>query len=109
MALSFHVSIYSSSYDYSGSTLTYPIVLSLNKNIHQADVPLVHHFFVGSGSVVLPGIKFEMGLVAGALSHVTKNCILFLTCAGKAARYVKDIKRDLFELKKRLICKTAQI
>lgn len=96
--LSSRVSVYSSSDDYSGASMTNPTVPDEFKNVHHAPVHLDRHVIVGSGSVILPGITLEEGVAVGALSLVTKNCTAFGIYAGNPARRVKERKRDLLEL-----------
>lgn len=105
--LSSRVSIYSSSDDYSGTALTNPTVPDVYKNVHHASVSLGRHVIVGSGSVILPGIKLEEGVAIGALSLVTMNCLAFGVYAGNPAKRIKERKRDLLELERRLIADTT--
>ncbi|MDN5752635.1 MAG: acyltransferase [Nitrosospira sp.] len=98
--LSSRVSIYSSNDDYSGATLTNPMVSSQYSDVTHADVFLGKHVLVGSGSVILPGVILEEGAVVGALSLVKKNCKAFGIYAGCPAKFIKERKRDLLELEK---------
>lgn len=101
--LSSRVSIYSSSDDYSGATLTNPTVPDKYKNVQHAPVYLGRHVIVGSGSVILPGIRLEEGVAVGALSLVTKNCLPFGIYAGNPAKRIKERKQDLLALEQRLM------
>lgn len=96
--LSSRVAIYSSSDDYSGVTMTNPTVPSEYTGVTHADVFLGKHVIVGSGSVILPGVRLEEGAAVGALSLVNRNCEPFWIYAGNPARKVKERKRDLLEL-----------
>lgn len=101
--LSSRVSIYSSSDDYSGATLTNPTVPSEFTGVAHADVMLDKHVIVGSGSVILPGVTLEEGVAIGALSLVQKGCKAFGIYAGNPARRIKERKRDLLELEQRFM------
>ena len=101
--LSSRVAIYSSSDDYSGAVLTNPTVPSEFTGVTHADVFLGKHVIVGSGSVILPGVTLEEGVAVGALSLVHKHCEAFGIYAGNPARRIKERKRDLLELERRLI------
>lgn len=101
--LSSRVSIYSSSDDYSGATMTNPTVPSEFTGVTHADVFLGKHVIVGSGSVILPGVTLEEGVAVGALSLVTKRCAAFGIYAGNPARRIKERRRDFLELEKRLL------
>jgi galactoside O-acetyltransferase len=100
--LSSRVSIYSSSDDYSGETLTNPTVPDEFKNVRHAPVYLRRHVIVGSGSVILPGVTLEEGVAVGALSMVNKDCAAFGIYAGNPVRRVKERKRNLLDLEKML-------
>ncbi|RTE65233.1 acyltransferase [Amphritea opalescens] len=93
--LSSRVSVYSSNDDYSGATLTNPMVPSEFKNVQSADVELKKHVIVGSGSVILPGVTLHEGVAIGALSLVSKNCEEFKIYSGVPARAIKNRKKDL--------------
>jgi acetyltransferase-like isoleucine patch superfamily enzyme len=101
--LSSRVSVYSSSDDYSGASLTNPTVPSEYTGVTHADVYLGKHVIVGSGSVILPGVTLEDGVAVGALSLVNRNCEAFVIYAGNPARRVKERKRDLLELEQRFM------
>lgn len=101
--LSSRVSIYSSSDDYSGATMTNPTVPSEFTGVNHADVYLGKHVIVGSGSVILPGVRLEDGVAIGALSLVNRNCEAFGIYAGNPARRVKSRKRDLLELEQQFM------
>ena len=71
------MSIYSSSDDYSGAAVTNLMAPEAYTNVQRADVYLGRHVIVGSGSVVLPGIKIAEGAATGSLSLVRENCHTF--------------------------------
>ncbi|MBV2127807.1 acyltransferase [Arsukibacterium indicum] len=96
--LSSRVSVYSSSDDYSGETMTNPCVPDEYKNVLHAAVTFEKHVIVGCGSVVLPGVTLHEGVAVGALSLVTKTCQPFGIYAGTPARFVKARSRDLLNL-----------
>jgi len=101
--LSSRVSIYSSSDDYSGETMTNPTVPDKYKNVHHAPVYIGKHVIVGSGSVILPGIRLEDGVAVGALSLVTKSCEAFGVYAGNPAKRIKERKRDLLAVEQKFL------
>lgn len=101
--ISSRVSIYSSSDDYSGATMTNPTLTSEFTSVTHADVTLLKHVIVGAGSVILPGVVLEEGVAVGALSLVNKQCFEFGIYAGNPARRVKERKRDLLALEQRFL------
>jgi acetyltransferase-like isoleucine patch superfamily enzyme len=98
--LSSRVAIYGSSDDYSGATMTNPMVPAEYTGCHHADVHLGKHAIIGCGSVLLPGVTLAEGVAVGALSLVREDCKAFQIYAGAPARRVGDRKRDLLALEK---------
>lgn len=96
--LSSRVSIYSSSDDYTGATMTNPTVPSKYTGVTHAAVNIGRHVIVGSGSVILPGVVLEEGVAVGALSLVSKNCSSFGIYVGNPARRIAERKHDLLDL-----------
>lgn len=96
--LSSRVSVYSSSDDYSGRTMTNPTVPDEYKDVQHAAVRLGRHVIVGCGSVILPGLSLEDGVAIGALALVREDCLAFGVYAGQPARRVRERERALLEL-----------
>lgn len=101
--ISSKVAIYSSNDDYSGASMTSPMVPEEFTNVSHADVIIGRHVIIGSGSVVLPGVTLENGVGIGALSLVSKSCKEFGIYSGTPARKIKERKRDLLTLEQELI------
>jgi dTDP-4-amino-4,6-dideoxy-D-glucose acyltransferase len=99
--LSSRVSIYSSSDDYSGATLTNPMVPSGLRDVSEAPVTLGRHAVVGTGSVVLPGVTVGDGAAVGALSLVRRNVLDFSVVAGDG-RVLGHRSRGLLELEQQV-------
>lgn len=100
--LSSRVTIYSSSDDYSGATMTNPMVPDEFTGVTHAPVTLESHVIVGSGSVILPGATLEQGVAVGALSVVRNHCVAFGIYFGNPARRIAERKRDLLVLEARV-------
>ena len=101
--LSSRVSIYSSSDDYSGLTMTNPCVPDKYKNVTHASVTLEKHVIVGCGSVILPGITLHEGVAIGAMTLVNKDCSPYGIYAGTPAKYISLRKNKLLDLEKEFI------
>jgi acetyltransferase-like isoleucine patch superfamily enzyme len=101
--ISSRVSIYSSSDDYTGATMTNPMVPEEFTGVTHADVTLGRHVIVGSGSVVLPGVTLMDGAAVGALSLVRDDCQAYGVYAGTPANYVRERKREMLDAEKRLL------
>lgn len=98
--ISSRVSIYSSNDDYSGASMTNPMVPDEYTKVSHANVTIGRHVIVGSGSVLLPGVILEEGVAVGALSLVTENCKEFGIYSGVPAKRIKERKRNLLEVEK---------
>lgn len=105
--LSSRVSVYSSSDDYSGQHLTNPTVPEQFTGVQHAPVMIGRHVIIGSGSVVLPGVKLSNGAAVGALSLVRHSIPEFQIWAGTPANKVGERKRDLLELERTLLATQA--
>lgn len=99
--ISSRVSIYSSSDDYSGEFMTNPMVPAYLTNVHHQGVTLEKHCIVGSGSVILPGAKLDVGVAIGALSLIKGFCNQFTIYAGVPAKIVGLRKMNILELEKK--------
>jgi acetyltransferase-like isoleucine patch superfamily enzyme len=101
--LSSRVSIYSSSDDYTGATLTNPTVPSEFTRVEHAPVRVGRHVIVGAGSVVLPGVTLHEGSAVGGLSLVSRDCEAFTVYSGVPARRVGPRSRELLEVERRFL------
>lgn len=100
--ISSRVSIYSSNDDYSGNYMTNPMIPKEFKNVTELDVYIGKHVIIGSGSVILPGIKIEKGVAIGALSLVNISCDEFSIYAGAPVKKIKERSRKLLDLEQKL-------
>lgn len=105
--ISSRVSIYSSSDDYSGATMTNPMVAEQFKKVEHAPVMIGRHVIVGCGAVVLPGVTLHEGAAVGALSLVNRDCQAFGIYAGTPAVWRKERSRDLLALEQAFLRQSA--
>lgn len=98
--LSSRVSIYSSSDDYSGRTMTNPMVPDHLKAVDSRPVSIGRHVIIGCGAVILPGVTLHDGVAVGALSVVKDDCDSFGIYGGVPARRVGNRDRNLLVLEK---------
>lgn len=101
--ISSRVSIYSSNDDYSGMSMTNPMIPAGFTNVCNADVIVGRHVIVGAGSVILPDVELETGVAVGALSLVNRNCREFGIYSGVPARRIKERSRNLLSLERQLL------
>lgn len=101
--ISSRVAIYSSSDDYSGISMSNPMVSPEFKNVDVRPVHIGRHAIIGCGSVVLPGVEIGVGAAIGALSLVRENCESFRVYAGIPARDRGARARELLELERKIL------
>ena len=96
--LSSRVSVYSISDDYSGLTMTNPMVPDQYKNLQSASVYIGRHVIIASTSVVLPGVHLADGSAFGAFSLIDHNSDPFSINVGIPFQKIKERSRYLLEL-----------
>lgn len=101
--LSHGVKIYSASDDYSGLSMTNPMVPEEYKNTIKGMVTLGKHVIVGAGSVILPGSELGIGCSVGALSLVKGRLESWGVYFGSPARRIKSRPSEITELEDKLI------
>lgn len=103
--LSSRVSIYSSSDDYSGNTMTNPTIPDEFKKVAHGPVILGKHVIVGVGSAILPNVEIADGSGVAALSLVKQNVPKGVIVGGTPARKIAVRQSTIFELEKEFIKK----
>lgn len=101
--LSQGVKIYSRSDDYSGNSLTNPMIPDTYKTIKRGQVTLKKHVIIGAGAIILPGVTIEEGSSIGALSLVVKNVDCWGIYAGCPVKKIKDRNKKLRHLEDQFI------
>lgn len=89
--------------DYSGQKLTNPLLPSEYVGGAQGTVTLKKHVIIGANSVILPDLTIGEGTSVGAMSLVKKDLDPWGIYAGIPVRRLKDRKKDLLEIEKRLL------
>lgn len=101
--LSSRVSVYSVSDDYSGATMTNPMVPEMYKNVEDRPVRIGRHVIVGATSVVLPGVILQEGSAFGSFSFITQDSEEWSINVGIPAKKIKDRKRNILELEQKMM------
>lgn len=101
--LSSKTAVYSSNDDYTGESLTNPMVPEKYTKVEHSDVFFGRHALVGAGSIVLPGVTVGEGVSVGALSLVNKDLEPFGIYIGTPARRIGERKKKLLELERLLL------
>lgn len=101
--ISSRVCIYAISDDYSGETMTNPMVDDRFKNVIEQQVIINKHAIVGSSSTILPGACISEGTAVGAMSLIKELTQPWSIYAGIPAKLIKERKRDILNLEKEFL------
>lgn len=93
--ISSRVCIYSISDDYSGQTLTNPMIPDVYKNVISAKVIVGKHVIIGTTSVVLPGVHLGEGCAFGSFSFINHSTDPWGIYAGIPCKKIKDRDKKL--------------
>ena len=101
--ISTRVSIFSSSDDFSGNSLTNPMIDKRYKLLINEPVTIEKHVIIGTNSTILPGAILEEGCAIGAYSLVKESCSPFSIYAGVPARKIGLRSKKLLILEKQFL------
>lgn len=96
--ISSRVSIYAVSDDYSGFSMTNPMIPDSYKRLEQATVRIEKHVIIGSTSVVLPGVTLGIGSAFGSFSLIKNNSEAWSINGGIPAKKIKNREQKILEL-----------
>ncbi|MDS0526527.1 acyltransferase [Clostridium sp. SHJSY1] len=96
--LSSRISIYSISDDYSGETMTNPMIPDRFKNIQSEKVIIEKSVIVGSGCVILPGVVLKEGSAFGAMSLINRSSDSWSINVGIPFKKVRNRSKKLLSL-----------
>ena len=100
--LSSRVSVYSVSDDYSGETMTNPMVPDEYKNVLSKAVHIVKHTIIGSTSVVLPGVNIAEGSSFGSFSFINRDSEPWSINVGIPFKKIKSRSKELLKFEEKL-------
>lgn len=98
--ISSKTTIYSLSDDYSGETMTNPMIPDKYKNVVSKRVVIERHVIIGASCVVLPGVVLKEGSSFGAMSLINKSSEPWSINAGIPFKKIKNRSKELLELEK---------
>lgn len=98
--ISSRVSVYSVSDDYSGESMTNPMIPDKYKKVKSETVMIKKHVIIGSTSVIMPGVVLEEGCSFGAFSFITESTQPWGIYMGIPCKRKKERKKNLLELEK---------
>ena len=101
--ISSRVTIYAQSDDFSGESMTNPMIPEKFKRIMNRKVYIGKHVIIGSGSVILPGVILNEGSSFGALSLINKDADEWSIYCGIPCKKIKDRKKNILLLEKEFL------
>lgn len=101
--ISSKIAIYSVSDDYSGETMTNPMIPVKFKKVKSEEVVIERHVIIGSGCVILPGVVLKEGSSFGAMTLINRNSDLWSINAGIPFKKIRERSKDLLLLEKEFI------
>lgn len=93
--ISSRVCIYAVEDDYSGSSMTNPMVPEKYKNIKRDSVHICRHVIIGSGCTILPGTTLAEGCAIGCMSLIKHDTEAWMIYAGIPAHKIKSRSKEL--------------
>lgn len=99
--LSSRISVYSQSDDFSGETMTNPMIPDEYKNVISEKVIISKHTIIGSGCVILPGVTLKEGSAFAALSLINRDANQWSVNAGIPFKEIKKRSNNLLALEKK--------
>lgn len=97
------VEVFAISDDYSGETLTSPLLPDKYKKIKHGKVQIKKQVLIGPASILLPGITVEEGTAVGAMSLIKESTQPWGIYAGIPAKIIKQRKKDLLKLEEEFL------
>jgi galactoside O-acetyltransferase len=103
VGVSGRVSIYSSSDDYTGMSMTNPMIPTEFKKVTNGTVHIKKHSIIGTGSVLLPNITMGIGCSVYAQTLIKSDCEDFGVYAGNPSKLVGKRLRKFLDYEKKFI------
>lgn len=102
--LSARVTVFSESDDFSGMSLTNPMIPRHLKPAYKTGPVLMkRHTIIGTNTTVLPGVTLGVGVSVGAHSLVTNDCEEWTIYAGNPAKKLKPRSKKLLDLEREFL------
>lgn len=102
-ALSSRCAIYAESDDYSGDSMTNPLVPEQYRHVQLGEINIGKHVIIGTGSTILPGVSIGEGASVGAMSLINHDIEPWTINVGIPCRKVKERSRKLLEYEQMFI------
>jgi len=98
--ISSKVSLYALSDDYSGESMTSPMIPDKFRNVTEKEIIIGRQVIIGTGTSILPGVEIAEGCSIGAMSLVNKSTEPWGIYVGIPAKWKKSRSKNILELEK---------
>ena len=95
--------LFTASDDYSGNSLTNPMIPAEYKKINSGKIKVGKHSIVGAGTIILPNIVIEEGVSVGANSLVTKSLKAWGIYFGNPVKLLRERSKNLLKLEQEFL------
>lgn len=109
VTISSRCAVYAVSDDYSGKTMTNPMIEDEYRQTYGGKVHFEKHSIIGSGCTVLPGVTLREGASVGAMSLVKNNLEEWSMYAGIPAVKIKERYKNAKELEHKMLENNREI
>lgn len=89
--------------DYSGETMTNPMIPAEYKNITDLPIHIGRHVIIGTGCTLMPGITLADGCSIGAMSLVAANTEPWTINVGIPCKAIKKRSQDLLKYERQFL------
>ena len=103
------VNIFARSDDYSGQTMTNPMIPRTYRRLDEAKVTIKRHSIIGCGTVIMPGVTIEEGTAIGAMSFVNRSTKPWTIYAGIPAQPIKKRSQELLRLEEEFLAEKNRL
>jgi len=103
VGISGRVSLYSSSDDYTGMSMTNAMIPNEFKKITTGKIHIKKHSIIGSGSILLPNITIGIGCSIYAQTLIKSDCEEFGVYSGNPSKLVGKRLKGFLEYEKKFI------
>lgn len=100
--ISGRVSIYAICDDFSGESMTNPMIEDKYKNLQEEHISISKHVIIGCSSIILPGAKLEEGCALGAFSLLKEKTEPWYIYSGIPCKKIKTRSKNLLERAKNI-------
>jgi galactoside O-acetyltransferase len=102
--LSSRICVYAVSDDYSGESMTNPMIPDKYRHVKNEPVHIKKHCILGSGCTVLPGVILGEGSAFGCMTLIKKSTEPWGIYVGIPANRIKDRSKALLKFEQDLTC-----